>query len=58
MALLAALWGVARFVFGDGSALQLVVPVAVAMVAVWIVVPLTLRRRGSTRPAQPVDARP
>ena len=50
VALLAALWGVARFVFGDGSALQLVIPVVVAMVAVWIVVPLTLKRRGSTRP--------
>ena len=27
IALLAALWGVARFVFGDGSAMQLVIPV-------------------------------
>ena len=32
IALLTALWGVARFVFGDGTALQLVVPVAAAMV--------------------------
>ena len=47
VALLTALWGVARFVFGDGSALQLVIPVAAAMVVVWVVVPLTLRRRGS-----------
>lgn len=54
VALMAALWGVARFVFGDGSALQLVIPVAVAMIGVWIVVPLTLRRRGSTEP----DAEP
>lgn len=51
VALLTALWGVARFVFGDGSALQLVIPVAVAMVGVWIIIPLTLKRRGSTRPA-------
>jgi len=50
IALMAALWGVARFVFGDGTAMQLVVPVGVAMIAVWIVVPLTLRRRGSTEP--------
>jgi len=50
-ALLAALWGVARFVFGSGSALQLVIPVAVAMAVVWIVVPMSLERRGSTRPA-------
>jgi hypothetical protein len=50
-ALLTALWGVARFVFGDGSALQLVLPVAVAMAVVWIVVPVSLKRRGSTRPA-------
>ena len=49
IALLTALWGVARFVFGDGTALQLVIPVAAAMVRVWIVVPFTLRRRrGST----------
>ena len=58
VALLAALWGVARFVFGDGSALQLVIPVVVAMVAVWIVVPLTLKRRGSTRPRQRGPATP
>jgi len=50
-ALLTALWGVARFVFGDGSALQLVLPVAVAMAVVWILVPISLKRRGSTRPA-------
>ena len=43
IALLAALWGVARFVFGDGSALQLVVPVVVAMVVVWLVVPMSLQ---------------
>jgi MFS family permease len=51
LALITALWGVARFVFGDGSALQLVIPVAVAMVGVWVIVPLTLKRRGSTEPA-------
>ena len=52
VALLAALWGVARFVFGDGSAVQLVLPVAVAMLAVWIVVPITLKQRGSNPPSR------
>ena len=51
IALVVALWGVARFVFGDGSALQLVVPVVAVMAAVWLVVPLMLRRRGSTAAA-------
>jgi MFS family permease len=50
VSLLTAMWGVARFVYGGGSAFQLVVPVAAAMVAVWVVVPLKLRRRGSTDP--------
>jgi len=54
ISLLTAMWGVARFVFGSGSAVQHVVPVAVAMLAVWIWVPLTLKRRGSTRPARHV----
>jgi MFS family permease len=53
VSLLTALWGVARFVFGGGSAFQLVLPIAVAMVGVWVVVPLTLRRRGSTDPVSP-----
>ncbi len=52
VALLTALWCVARFVFGDGSAFQLLVPVAAAMLGVWVIVPLTLRRRGSRQPAR------
>lgn len=56
VALLTALWGVARFVAGGSSALQLVLPVAATMVAVWVVVPLTLRRRGSTQPARRATA--
>jgi MFS family permease len=52
VSLLTALWGVARFVLGGSSALQLVVPIAATMVAVWVAVPLTLRRRGSTQPAR------
>lgn len=50
VSLLTALWGVARFVRDGQSPLQLVVPVAVTMVAVWVLLPLSLRRRGSTQP--------
>jgi len=49
-ALLTALWGVSRFVFGGEAALQQIVPVAAAMLGVWILVPLRLRRRGSRAP--------
>jgi len=56
LALIAALWGVARFVFGDGSALELVIPVVVAMVTVWVLIPLSLHRRGSRSPAARADA--
>jgi MFS family permease len=48
IALLTALWGVARFVFGDATAWELVVPVAVTMLVLWSLLPFTLRRRGST----------
>ncbi len=48
ISLLTALWGVARFVFGDATAWELVVPVAVTMLVLWILLPFTLRRRGST----------
>jgi hypothetical protein len=48
LSLLTALWGVVRFVFGDDAAWELVVPIAAVMVTLWIVLPLTLRRRGST----------
>jgi MFS family permease len=50
ISLLTALWGVARFVFGDATACELVVPVAVTMLVLWILLPLTLRRRGSAGP--------
>jgi MFS family permease len=48
VALLAALWGVSHFVFGDAVAWELVVPVAIAMIVLWTLLPFTLRRRGST----------
>lgn len=56
VSLVTALWGVARFVLGGSSALQLVVPIAATMVAVWVGLPLTLRRRGSTQPARRTTA--
>jgi hypothetical protein len=55
LSLLTALWGVARFVFGDATAWELVVPVAITMLVLWIVLPFTLRRRGSTPARQPLD---
>ena len=55
LSLLTALWGVARFVFGDATAWELVVPVALTMLVLWIVLPFTLRRRGSTPARQPLD---
>jgi MFS family permease len=57
VSLLTAMWGVARFVFGTSMAWVLVVPVGVVMAGLWIVLPLTLRRRGSTVPAVRRDAR-
>jgi len=50
ISLLTALWSVARFVFGTAAAWEMTIPVGVVMVALWIVLPLTLRRRGSTVP--------
>src|SRR5215213_1124597 len=55
LSLLTALWGVARFVFGDITAWELVVPVAVTMLVLWIILPFTLRRRGSRPARRPGD---
>jgi MFS family permease len=44
VALVSALWGVARFVFGTAAAWGLTIPVVVVIVVLWIVVPRTLRR--------------
>jgi MFS family permease len=57
LSLLTALWGVARFVFGDATAWELVVPVAGTMGVLWILLPFTLRRRGSTPARRPLDRR-
>jgi MFS family permease len=57
VSLLAAMWSVARFVFGTATAWELVVPVGLTMLVLWVYLPLTLRRRGSTTPrAERLDA--
>ena len=48
VALMSALWGIARFVFGDTLAWLIITPVGVLLAALWIVTPLTLHRRRST----------
>ena len=45
VALVSALWGVARFVFGTTAAWAFTIPVVALLVALWIVVPLSLRPR-------------
>ena len=44
-ALVASLWGVARFVFDDDVAVWLTLPPFVLIVVCWICLPLSLRRR-------------
>ena len=51
VALVSAMWGVARFVFGDGTAWWIVGPVVAMVLAVWVVLPLTLRRHHSSEDA-------
>ncbi len=50
ISLVTAMWGVARFVFGAATAWCIVIPVTMTMVVLWALLPLTLRRRGSTTP--------
>jgi MFS family permease len=57
VSLLTAMWGVARFVFGDATAWGVVVPVTFTMIVLWTLLPLTLRRRGSTTPPPRVGER-
>ena len=45
VALISALWGISRFVYGDGTAWWLVTPVIVTALAVWVALPLAMRRR-------------
>jgi MFS family permease len=57
VSLLTAMWGVARFVFDTATAWELVVPVGLTMIVLWIALPLRLRRRGSTPVQQRSDGR-
>jgi|HigsolmetaAR201D_1030396.scaffolds.fasta_scaffold22321_1 drug/metabolite transporter (DMT)-like permease len=50
LALVSAMWAVARYVFDNGSAFQLTVPVVAVMAVVWFLLPLRLKRRGSREP--------
>jgi hypothetical protein len=45
VALIAGLWEVARFVYGTGLAWCLTLPVVVLVLACWVALPLSLRRR-------------
>jgi hypothetical protein len=53
VSLLAAMWGVATFVFGAPAAWAITIPVGLVMAVLWILLPLTLRRRGPTTPQKP-----
>ena len=44
VALVSAMWAIARFVYGDGTALWIIGPVLVLLLSVWIALPLNLRR--------------
>jgi len=46
VALLAALWGVARFVFGNGLAWVITLPTTGFLLLCWVALPLSLRRGG------------
>jgi MFS family permease len=45
VALVTAMWCIARFVFGTTTAWRLLVPVILTLIVLWIWLPLTLRRR-------------
>jgi MFS family permease len=44
VALVSALWGVSRFVFGTTTAWLITIPVVLVIVTVWLILPRTLRR--------------
>lgn len=48
VALMASMWGIARFVFATGTVWWLVTPVVVALVTLWLILPLTLHRHRDT----------
>ena len=45
VALVTAVWGVARFVFNTSTAWWLVLPVITLVLSVWVALPLSMRRR-------------
>jgi hypothetical protein len=45
IALLAALWGVARFIYGNGLAWVITLPTTVFVLLCWVVLPLMVRHR-------------
>jgi Family of unknown function (DUF6328) len=45
IALMAALWGVSRYVYGNGLAWRVTLPAAAFVVVCWVLLPLSLRRR-------------
>jgi len=47
-ALIAGLWGVARFVFGTGLAWWITLPTTTLVLICWVVLPLSLRRQSRT----------
>jgi MFS family permease len=49
VAVLSALWAVARFVFGHQAAWWITAPVLIAVLGLWVVVPMSLRRHRTTR---------
>jgi hypothetical protein len=51
ISLLTAMWGVASFVFGATAAWAITIPVGLVMAVLWMLLPLTLRRRGPTTPS-------
>lgn len=44
IALVSALWAVTRFIYGQGTALLVVVPVSLAIPALWWLLPMTIGR--------------
>ena len=56
IAIVSALWGISRFVFGTTMAWAITTPVLVLVLALWLAVPLTLRRH-RVWPAEDVASR-
>ena len=53
VALVSAMWGIARFVFGTTTSWWLVTPALIVLGALWLILPFTLRRRRPTAASEP-----